>query len=389
MKRIALFCDGTWNSAEMAHPTNVLQLSQMVAPQDADGNQQLVGYFEGVGARETDNWLSKQIDRFGGGAFGWGLTKNLEEAYSFLAEHYDPDDEVYIFGFSRGAYTARSLAGLIRNCGIPGNGEKGSIPEAIKLYRSRGDDSKPDDKRSLRFRADFSPRVATSQTDKDMRDNPEECVLYNTRFLGVWDTVGALGVPAHLTRLSSIFNGKYRFHDTDLSRSVFAARHAVAIDERRRTFVPTLWNNVDTLNSQNLETTARYQQLWFPGTHGTIGGGGPRRGISNATMYWIASGARDQGLVFNEKLEALRNGIDPGEFLDNKPGKPGLLTRLMALDSADRHPFDDPKNVAWLTRRRFHQTDLPDGTPYNPPTLSKVQSVLRDEGAPGDDKIDA
>ncbi|MEM1361346.1 MAG: DUF2235 domain-containing protein [Pseudomonadota bacterium] len=389
MKRIALFCDGTWNSAEMAHPTNVRQLSKMVTPEDAEGNRQVIGYFEGVGARETDNWFSRQIDKLGGGAFGWGLTENLKEAYTFLAENYDPGDEVYIFGFSRGAYTARSLAGLIRNCGIPGYDEMGSVPDAIELYRRRDDDSKPDDMPSLRFRADFSPRVATSETDKETRDNPGECVLYNTRYLGIWDTVGALGVPSHLTRLSSIFNRKYQFHDTDLSRSVFAARHAVAIDERRRTFIPTLWNNVDTLNSLSVETPARYEQLWFPGTHGTVGGGGPRRGISEATMYWVGVGARNQGLHFNDEFEARRESIDPSEFLDNKPGKPGLLTRLMALDSADRQNLKDPSDVAWLTRRRFHLSDLPDGAPYNPPTLSHVQSVLRQDGPPGDDKIDA
>jgi uncharacterized protein (DUF2235 family) len=117
MKRYAIFCDGTWNSAAAEHPTNVVKLAQSVDKTGATRTTQVVLYIQGVGTGGGGP-LTRWVDKVGGGAFGWGLTENIEEAYRALIFGYSPGDEIFIFGFSRGAYTARSLAGLIRASSI-------------------------------------------------------------------------------------------------------------------------------------------------------------------------------------------------------------------------------------------------------------------------------
>lgn len=392
MKRIAIFCDGTWNSPKQPDPTNVLRLHDYLAETDAVGHPQVAIYVAGVGAQpDRESWLTRLIDKLGGGAFGWGLTENLEEAYRGLIDCYEPGDQVYIFGFSRGAYTARSLGGLIRNCGIPDENTRGSIGEALRLYRERGDDSKPDEEKSLRFRADYSARIATSPTDKASRADPGQCQLYTTRYMGIWDTVGALGIPNHITRLAKYVNRKYAFHDTDLSSSVESARHAVAIDERRRTFPPTLWDNLDDLNKRSLtapDQPPAYQQLWFPGVHGGVGGGGDIVGLSHAALYWIAKGAESAGLRFKPELEEVIAGIDPAVPANNKSNQTGLLWKLVALDARDRKQLRRIDEVSMLARRRYHLQRVQDAGLWRPGTLSPVATVLDAETPPESGALD-
>ena len=170
-KRIVVCCDGTWNTANQEQggvpcPTNVAKITAALAEQDANGVQQIPLYQPGVG---TNRWK-----RLRGGAFGVGLSRNIRTLYHQLIKIYEPDDEIFLFGFSRGAYTARSLAGLIRKSGILQPRHAARIEEAWSLYRNSPD--KPSAPGPTRFRESYSfqPRI---------------------RFIGVWDTVGALGIP--------------------------------------------------------------------------------------------------------------------------------------------------------------------------------------------------
>src|SRR5262249_26159885 len=126
-KKIVICCDGTWNTRDQKSPTNVVRIHDAVLPTDADGRAQVAFYHQGVG---TNGW-----DRLIGGAFGFGLSRCVRDAYRFVVEHFEPGDELYFFGFSRGAYTARSAVGFIHNCGILRPEYAGKVDEAYAVYR--------------------------------------------------------------------------------------------------------------------------------------------------------------------------------------------------------------------------------------------------------------
>jgi uncharacterized protein (DUF2235 family) len=273
MKRLILCCDGTWNSADQASngipcPTNVIRIAYRIAKRKED-MPQIVYYGQGVGTGNS-------LDRITGGAFGQGLEDNIFSAYRFLVANYEPGDELYLFGFSRGAFTARSIAGMIRKCGILSTENVQRYIEAIHLYRS---DEGPDEDRPSEFRSRNSVN-GEKQTQ--------------VHFIGVWDTVGSLGIP--LRGLRGLTQQKHQFHDTELSKSVKNACHALAIDELRSPFRPTLWQ-YKPKEGQTVE------QVWFPGVHSNVGGGYPDRGISDISLEWMIKKAKDAGLVFDEKVE--------------------------------------------------------------------------------------
>lgn len=385
MKRIAIFCDGTWNRDDAPFPTNVVRMAQAVKLTAEDGRKQQVIYQRGVGSGQGSNRVSRFVDKVGGGMLGWGLTTNIETAYRDLVFCYEPGDEVFIFGFSRGAYTARSLAGLIRSCGIPPRDNVGDIRKAIERYRSRKPNTHPDDPDSFLFRRGFSPFVATSQSEFNWRvaTAPHPCEVFKLAYLGVWDTVGALGVPGFLA-VAPIFNKKHQFHDTSLSRSVASARHAVAIDERRKTFPPALWKNLPELNRLRLELEEDatldpatrdswpYRQEWFPGDHGSVGGGGERDGLSAATFAWIADGAARAGLDMRpEKLNAVAANLNVREALMNTANA-GLAKQMLQMMTRDRDGPDDAVNVAAFTSDRIKCDPG-----YRPPTLRWVIDAIQ------------
>ena len=154
MKRIAIFIDGTWNRPGAEHPTNVVRLARSVAKSAPDGTAQHVIYMPGVGHGQGNTKLGRIVDRAFGGALGWGLDQIIADVYRQLVFAYEPGDELMIFGFSRGAFAARSLAGLIRSAGIAPPRHLGRIPEALDRYASA---EKPDDPKAWEFRADFAP----------------------------------------------------------------------------------------------------------------------------------------------------------------------------------------------------------------------------------------
>jgi len=374
MKRIAIFCDGTWNRSDAKHPTNVVTLALAARLRDESGNVQQVIYQPGVGTGRGSTGVARWLDRKVGGAFGLGLNLNLEEAYRALVFAYEPGDEIYLFGFSRGAFTARSLAGFIRSAGLPPRAHVARIPEALDRYRSRRASTHPDHERSFDWRLDYAPGVVTSEAEEAWRaakGHPQGHRV-SIAYMGVWDTVGALGVPAHLSVLARALNGPHRFHDTALSRSVLSARHAVAVDERRRSFEPALWDNVAALNEGNAREDRPYRQEWFPGTHGSVGGGGDITGLSNAAAVWIADGALVSGFAFErERIEALRAGIDPTAPLRNRREPPEVMEQILSWTARDRTGPGLASDVAGVTKARWR---VDPG--YRPKTLATVRAQL-------------
>lgn len=382
MKRLVICFDGTWNRLDAQHSTNVVIVAESVVPFARDGIAQVIFYDEGVG---TGKW-----ERFRGGIFGIGLVQNLADAYRFLIFNYTPGDEIYIFGFSRGAFTARSFAGLLSNCGILRREHAGKGKQAIANYQERGIKSPEYVDKMMRFRNEFSSHVCVSEAEDEWRvgNVPDYQVgsspILQVSYLGVWDTVGSLGIPKWYTWLQFI-NRKHEFHDTNLSSFVKSARHAVAIDERRRTFSPTLWPNVDDLNKRagadSSALDAPYQQKWFPGTHGSVGGGGDRRGLSDQALDWVLDGARKLGLGLDTQKGSRIFELAPDyrEFLDNSSEERSLTTRLMHLTQMDRMPGPQSlSDVSMSVRRRWHEwpEELQDRLPYRPSTLNDVAETI-------------
>lgn len=269
-KRWIICADGTWNKPEqidqgIPSPTNVTKLAAAVLPCDSNGIPQTVFYHSGVGER-GNAW-----DHLFGGALGAGLSKNIIDLYLCLVLNYSPGDEIFMFGFSRGAYTVRSLAGLIRNSGLLKDNHVIKYQYAYQLYRDRTQDTHPAEQLSLDFRKNFSW--------------PD----FNIKFIGVWDTVGALGIPFHGLQLK-----QFQFHDVQLSSYVDYAYHALAIDEKRKAFIPTLWTQQpDSPKSQVLE------QVWFPGAHCNVGGGYGDCGLSDCAYDWMWRKAETCGLALD------------------------------------------------------------------------------------------
>lgn len=280
MKRIIVCCDGTWSKADQRQPTNVIKIHHAIAERDPAGVTQVSRYLPGVGTKPGERIL--------GGAFGWGLSRAVREGYVEIARQYEPGDQIFLFGYSRGAYTARSLGGFIRNTGILKEGHLDKVDQAYDLYRDRSDATRPDAPRSVEFRA------AHSHDDAEIA------------MIGVFDTVGALGLPGSGIPVIKWFNRRWSFHDTDLSRRVRAAFHALAIDEARSTFAPTLWTLPEAAPGQVLE------QVWFAGGHSNVGGGNPDTGLSDLALAWMVRSAQAQGLAMRDGLFAKDSVLPTG-----------------------------------------------------------------------------
>jgi uncharacterized protein (DUF2235 family) len=280
MKRLICCTDGTWDKpgdtiAGKSLDSNVCLLYNAIEEIDQSGIQQLKVYDTGVGSGPGIK------DQLSGGITGAGLDAKIKDVYTFLMLNYKEGDEIYLFGFSRGAYTARSLAGFIRNCGILKPEKIDLVDRAYNLYRNRNDYTTPDSDMMRSFRNKF-------------------CIEDITRikFIGVWDTVGSLGIP--VPWFNSYNLEEYKFHDITLSSTIDYAYQALAVDERRVNFEPSIWQlseNTTTGSATVLE------QRWFSGVHCNVGGGYENRGLSNNTLQWMVEKARAVGLGFtNSKL---------------------------------------------------------------------------------------
>ena len=286
-KRIILLLDGTWNDAdEGPADTNIVRLRErivkyfakctktqqrdkivsqqalvMVLRQD-DGTLNLIFYERGVGT----GWF---LDRFSGGAFGAGLPRNIRRAYMFLARNYEFGDEVYIFGFSRGSYTARSLTGLIGTVGLL-DARACTVENEFAVW----------------FHYETASRMHILRSDiAAVLRSPSHIQI---KCIGVFDTVGALGVPVHAFRREN--RDLHEFHDVGLSPICEHSLHAVAIDEHRGPFEATLWRGGDLTKGE-----LNAEQVWFAGAHGDIGGGyideqqRAEPALDDITLDWMTS----------------------------------------------------------------------------------------------------
>ena len=315
MAVIAIFCDGTWNSLGATRPTHVERLARVAVQSDAQKVLYFAGVGTGVGAMSS---TGRVIDRLGGGLFGWGLNRNIKSAYRELCRVHQPGDKIMVFGFSRGAYTARSLVGMIRKCGILEEASTARVNEVFRLYRLRGEENAPDQPHIRAARRRLSPRFATSPTDVVTRN--DDSFLVRIAYLGVWDTVGALGIPGSLLGpIARIWNRRYAFHDTSLSGLVEQARHALALDEKRVFYEPALWTNLEAsdtgsgLNSWFDAQDLPYRQIWFAGVHGTVGGSTEKQGLAGATLLWIWEGACALGLRLKVGVNLPQEPLDPAQ----------------------------------------------------------------------------
>jgi hypothetical protein len=268
-RRLIVCCDGTWNSPVKEHETNVVRLLRAIAPVcPRTGVTQISYYHLGVG---TGNLF----DQFLGGMAGIGLSSSVKSCYGFLVDNYQAGDEILLFGFSRGAYVVRSVAGLIGTIGLLEKADMFAFKEVWDYYTL--------------------PKTARKEYDLDTivprrhQRVPISCV-------GVWDTVGALGIPG-----SKLCSRSYTFHETRLGSQVRHAFQSLAMDERRGNFQPAVWVKSDA--GQVLE------QTWFPGVHSDVGGGYPAHGLADATLLWMLDRLRAHSLLFIDD-DAVVSGVN-------------------------------------------------------------------------------
>lgn len=316
MKRIVTCSDGTWNKPDNKDrginvKTNVAKMYEAICSKGKNNVEQVKIYDQGVGTGHTLK------DKIVGGATGLGLDQHIKDMYTFFVLNYSSGDEIYLFGFSRGAYTARSIAGFIRNCGILKPEYIHLVATAYKLYRDRNDYTVPDSDLMKSFRKAYCVENITP-----------------IHFIGVWDTVGSLGIPLPMHKMAN--KNKYKFHDVTLSSTVKNAYHALAIDERRALFSPTLWKKSKTV-IKDPEHQQQLEQRWFAGVHSNVGGGYADCALSNITLEWLMKKAESVGLCFNE---------------------PPLITPNLDYDKGEIRNSYSP--MYWLWRPRWRTIDVKD-----------------------------
>ncbi|WP_340106058.1 DUF2235 domain-containing protein [Rhodohalobacter sp. 8-1] len=354
MKRLILCCDGTWNSADQSAngtpcPTNIVRIAYRIAKRK-DDLQQIVYYSQGVGTGNS-------LDRFTGGAFGSGVDDNIFDAYRFLVANYEPEDQLFLFGFSRGAFTARSIGGMIRKCGILKREYVDRYIDATLMYRSA---ESPNAQGPTEFRHKYSV------------NGDKETPIH---FIGVWDTVGSLGIP--LSGLRNLTKRKHQFHDTELSGSVKNACHALAIDELRSPFKPTLWQ-YKPKEGQSME------QMWFSGVHSNVGGGYPDRSLADISLDWMIHKAEDAGLAFDHSVKTHHplQPLNDGKIYNSRKGIYRVLkSHNRVIGQSEQRIRKEGTTVQGNDpTQKIHQSALDrwDKDPsYRPPGLAKY---LKEEG---------
>lgn len=292
MKRLVLLCDGTWLGADGARTSNVVHLARVILPRSSEGIEQITFYHPGLGEDIGLQAASAET-------LGQGIDRDILCLYRFLVLNYSKGDELFLFGFSRGAYIVRSLVGMLRNAWLLRREHAALIAHAYHIYRTKWH---ADADNALRFREPHAREV-------------------RVRFLGVWDTVGALGIPLDLFK--GFDADRYNFHDTTISRIVDHACHALAIDERRKPFAPTLWNT--------RSDRSRTEQAWFSGSHRDIGGGYHEAGLSHLSLRWMVEQAQQSGLaVDHEQIERITAQHDEAVVHS------GISLTMRLLGTADR-----------------------------------------------------
>jgi uncharacterized protein (DUF2235 family) len=332
-KNIVVFSDGTGQKGGVGSNTNVYKLFNMIEDRT---EKQVAFYDPGLG---TD-WR-----KITGLIAGQGFSKNIQDCYQFIFENFQADDQIYLFGFSRGAATVRSLSGFIHLFGILPKSRPDLIKKAFKIYKIK------DQKKRLEKSNAFIDKHHT--------------MWCKIKFLGVWDTVAALGLPIKLggNILDKIF--PHRFHSFDLSESVEFARHALSIDEERKDFLPVLWNTIEN------DKAGKMKQVWFCGVHTDVGGGYPEEDLSNISLKWMMQEATAKELIIYDKSPAYKkllasNPDINGMMHDEQKSFPGKLMKRMKRSwnkathgepcihesvfkrTKNADNFDSPKYAPWI-----------------------------------------
>lgn len=320
-RRLVVCMDGTWNKPGQKDEgakteTNVLKLSEALSKLP----DQICGYFRGVG---TDRG-----EKVAGGAFGWGLFDQIKDGYRFLREEFQPGDQIYVLGFSRGAYSARSLAGMVLRCGIIRRDADPEFPEMTSALLTTQQDGNLSVDVTDKVFALYKEAYEEKRRPEVERFKQQYCHDTAVRFVGVWDTVGALGIPngviPFLKKFDEALDEKlYGFLDTKLSSRVQAACHAVAIDEHRRPFLPTLWTDAESAAPRVNVAGSGVEQVWFVGAHSNVGGGYADTGLSDIALAWMIDRATRNGLQFEpaalariRPLPLAKRRDSLGEFID-------------------------------------------------------------------------
>ncbi|WP_405889713.1 DUF2235 domain-containing protein [Streptomyces sp. NBC_00133] len=300
-RNIVLCLDGTSNEPETG-TTNVARMFDLAVKRD----HQLVYYDPGVGtmgARGAVTPLGKKASRFAGLVGGFGIKDDLEEAYTFLVRSYRPGDRIFVFGFSRGAYTARAFTGMLRTVGLLRPGAENLVPYAVKLYAQRGKDNATAEQRRdyFRLRSGFARQFGNPGFPNPFDNNRNQ-----VHFLGVWDTVKSVGWLNWKARIEQA-----RWPFTARITNVRTARHALAIDERRRPYKEYRFD-ADAV----AESDSRYLEMWFAGVHSDVGGQFPDdHGLSDIAFAWMADEAVSAGLEVDPKIYQRLLKVKYGEKL--------------------------------------------------------------------------
>ena len=361
-KSIILFSDGTGNSSAKLFKTNVWRMYEAVdLGPPAEGKRDQISYYDdGVG---TSTFKPLSIL---GGAFGWGLQRNVLDIYRYACRNYRNGDDIYAFGFSRGAFTIRLVVALIVSEGLVR-----SETEAELEWKSRA--------AYRNFRAAFLPRRLKWPTKRARQVrawfqagldrlkrrepyDPADNCWPKVQFVGVWDTVAAYGGPiTEITRAIDNWIYPLSMPNYQLNEHVLHARHALAIDDERDAFHPLLWDELhekDLLAKEKVKP-GRLQQVWFTGMHADVGGGYPDESLSYVSLLWMMEEAEKAGLrtlkAIKDRIVALASSYGP--IHDSRAGL------------AAYYRYQPRKISAWLD-------------PIEPTTLSLRDPAIRRKGRP-------
>lgn len=328
-KNIIICADGTGNTTIKGRGTNVFKLYEAVDQNghrfDSTAVQQVAIYHDGVGT-ESLKWL-----RIFGGVFGWGLSRNVKQLYGELARVYDRDDRIFLFGFSRGAFTVRTLAGLVVSCGIldptryPTNyAFWRAVRRAYRHYRRKYQTVLS---RLVRGKVAIDDEFLRKEYSVGIEAfaDPNRKLI---EFIGVWDTVDAVGSPFGVADVINSTVYRFKFPGTALSSEVAHACHALALDEPRQSFKPVLWK-------EQAGDETRVEQVWFAGSHSNVGGGYPRQGMSLVALDWMMRRAEAHGLRFLPQHRLMyRDGTDVDDKLYDPRAGLGMFYRWRPRDVA-------------------------------------------------------
>jgi hypothetical protein len=309
-KRIILLSDGTGNAASKVWRTNVWRVFESL---DLTGSEQVAIYDDGVGTSSFKPFALLA------GAFGWGLKRNVLDLYKFVCRNYRPNgDEIFGFGFSRGAFTIRIVVGLIFDQGLVPYETEAELHQgardAYRAFRRKNFHTAWRVEKPFRFVRDLLIPGSYDQS--------KNTKVKQIRFLGLWDTVAAYGLPVdEMTRGVSEWLWPLELPERRLCDAVKRACHAISLDDDRTTFHPVLWNERHEKLAVSQTNKERISQVWFVGSHSNVGGGYPDDSLAHIPLCWIMAEAKDCGLRYKTSPPADPDAMAQRKAACDKDGR--------------------------------------------------------------------